>query len=563
MRPILLPPYGLTGSNDRDSVSPDSIFRFIRRSWRLCLIWILGALCVGAGVAVWAPAYYTADATILLEERTLRPLADSVGGVIPVDPGYADSQVQVIQSDEVVGRAVDQKRLAEDPEFGPSGDGLVSYIRSQLALLINPGRAAIKTTPRHATMTRVRRALSSRRVGMTNAVEIEFTSRDPLRSAAIANAIAQSYIDGQLELKLLARAEAVSHLKERLMELREKAFGAVEASQDASVGTPESEAQSRARFRETQSKVDTFRALYNSFLQRAYADPDSQVSSGARVITSAEPPLERSWPRVVIVLAIAAAAGITGGIGHSLIRAGMDHSLWTVEDVQQFTSLDCIAGVPKRGEHTDRTSSACEGLQAVEQDLQTVYLQRSRGLHDAMVKVAVRLQADQGEGNGVAIIGIVAPTKGAGASSVAVHLARIIAETGHKTLLVDANWQAASLGQPVLHPGPDQKRPSLVATIYPQTESLDFLVMRATGPISELNASVWIIGTLQNQQPGYNCMVVDFHSTEQTADFEAGMAMVNKLIVVVEARRTPSENLEGLLRIVPREKIATVILNKV
>ena len=58
-------------------------------------------------------------------------------------------------------------------------------------------------------------------------------------------------------------------------------------------------------------------------------------------------------------------------------------------------------------------------------------------------------------------------------------------------------------------------------------------------------------------------MVVDFHSAEQTADFEAGIAMINKLIVVVEARRTPSESLEGVLRIAPREKIATVILNKV
>jgi capsular polysaccharide biosynthesis protein len=412
-------------------------------------------------------------------------------------------------------------------------------------------------------MIRVKRALSIRRVGMTNAVEIEFTSRTPLRSAVIANAIAQSYIDGQLEFKRLARAEAVSHLKERLTELRDKAFGAVEGSQDAPVGTREPDVQARARFRERQSNVDTFRALYNNFLQRAYADPDSQVSPGARVITSAEPPLERSWPRAIIVLAIAAAAGITAGMGHSLIKTAMDHSLWTVQDVQRLTGLDCVAGVPeKSGERAERTSSACESPQAVGQGLQTVYLQRLRGLYDAMVKVAVRLKTDQSERNGV-IIGVVAPTKGAGASSVAAHLARIIAESGHKTLLVDANWQGASRGEPVLNSDPDQKRPSLVAAIHPETESLDFLVLRATGPISELNASVSITGALQNQQPKYNCMVVDFHSTEQTADFEAGMAMINKLIVVVEARRTPSEGLERVLRIVPREKIAMVILNKV
>jgi len=566
MRPILLPPYGLTeqplGSNDRDLVSPDAILRFIRRSWRLCLIWVFVCLCVGVAFAVLSPAYYTAYTTILLEDRTLRPLADPAGGAIPADPGYPDSQVQILQSDEVVGRVVEQNRLAEDPEFGPMGDSLISYLRTELAVLLNPGRAGIKATPRHATTIRFLRALSVRRVGITNVVEIGFTSRDPLRSAAIANAIAQSYIEGQLELKLLARAEAASHLKERLAELRDKAFGAGEGSQESSGGTPGSEEQARVRFREMQNRVDTFRALYNNVLQRAYAEPDSQVFANARVITSAEPPLERSWPRAVIVLVIAAAGGAVGGIGHALIRVAMDHSLRTVQDVQRLTGLDCIAGVATRGERAERTSGACESLQAVEQGLQTVYLQRLRGLYDAMVKVAVRLQADQSKRNGV-IIGVVAPTKGAGASSVAAHLARIIAESGQRTLLVDANWQRPLLSPPVLSPKSDQKPPGLVATIYPQTGSLDFLVIRAAGPISEVKASVSIIGTLQNQQPDYNCTVVDFHSTEQTSDFEAGMALINKLIVVVEARRTSSDTLDLLLRLVPRENIVAVILNKV
>jgi hypothetical protein len=58
-------------------------------------------------------------------------------------------------------------------------------------------------------------------------------------------------------------------------------------------------------------------------------------------------------------------------------------------------------------------------------------------------------------------------------------------------------------------------------------------------------------------------VVVDFHSTEHTADFEANMTAINEVIVVAEARRTSSETLLGFLRLIPSAKIAAVILNKV
>jgi hypothetical protein len=57
--------------------------------------------------------------------------------------------------------------------------------------------------------------------------------------------------------------------------------------------------------------------------------------------------------------------------------------------------------------------------------------------------------------------------------------------------------------------------------------------------------------------------VVDFDSTEQTGDLEGSMAVIDEVIVVAEARRTSSESLGGLLRLIPGNKIAAVVLNKV
>jgi len=57
--------------------------------------------------------------------------------------------------------------------------------------------------------------------------------------------------------------------------------------------------------------------------------------------------------------------------------------------------------------------------------------------------------------------------------------------------------------------------------------------------------------------------VVDFHSAEQTADLEVSMEVIKQVIVVVEAGRTCSDGLRDFLRCIPKDKLATVVLNKV
>jgi uncharacterized protein involved in exopolysaccharide biosynthesis/Mrp family chromosome partitioning ATPase len=562
------------GPNDRDLVDVDAIIRFIRWRWRLCLIWIFVGLCVGFAFVMLSPRYYTAIATILLEDRASRPAAEPGGfGAAVIDPAYADSQVQLLQSDEVVGRVVDQNRLTEVKEFEAGGDSLRALIYSQAQLLrsdevvgpvvdalmsrfaplFSPG-AATQPTPRDATIGRVKDALSIRRLGLSNAVEIGFTSRDPLRSAAIANAIAHAYIGSQIDLKRKAAEDAVSRLRNSLAEIRDKAF-AIESSVEGSLlTTPEAGAQAQARNRELQNRAETYRVLYNSLLQRSYMESVDQLSfSSARVITSAEAP--RSWPRPILVLAIAAACGAVTGIAHALFRQARDHSLGTREDVQRSTGPCHIASVSKIKMRAWKSGS-------LRRDLQHAYMIFSPNLYSAMGKLAVTLQGRRSRQSGL-IIGVAAPTPGTGASSVAAHLSRVIAETGQKTLLVDANWRKPSiaLGAPDEKPG--RKLARALATVPMEPESLDVLVLRPGAATSELNASLSIVTTLQQLQAEYDCMVVDFHSAEQTADLEASMTAINEVIVVVEARRTSSDSLGRVLRLIPRDKIAAVVLNKV
>jgi hypothetical protein len=58
-------------------------------------------------------------------------------------------------------------------------------------------------------------------------------------------------------------------------------------------------------------------------------------------------------------------------------------------------------------------------------------------------------------------------------------------------------------------------------------------------------------------------VVVDFHSAEQTADFEANMTAIDQAVVVAEAGRTSAESLDGFLRLIPGNKVTAVVLNRV
>jgi succinoglycan biosynthesis transport protein ExoP len=197
--PASFPPHDLPrepiGPVDRDAVDTDAVIRFIRRRRRLCLAWLVGGLCAGIAYAVTAPAYYTASASILLEDNAARSADVPMAETDAAHSTFVETQVQVFESDEVIGRIVDEEQLAIDEEFGGSASGLrttlAKYVRSVLGAASPPARE-----PRYATIVRVRSGLSVRRVGVSDVVEIQFTSRDPDRAATIANAIITSYTNG-------------------------------------------------------------------------------------------------------------------------------------------------------------------------------------------------------------------------------------------------------------------------------------------------------------------------------------------------------------------------------
>lgn len=519
--------------DDRDSFDVDRIIGFIHRNWRLCAIWVAAALCAAFAFLLIAPTYYTAYATLVLYDGGARAMAANVADAAAST--YVDTQIEVLQSAEVVDKVIGEFQLTKDPEFGGS-----------------------TAQDRHTAAVKFAKALRVARIGTSNAVSVGFTARSPSLAAEIANAIVRNYIDGVRERKREERADTVAEIRDRLMEIRDKAFS-TSPLPSLSSETPESVGQSLARFREQQDSSETYRAIYNNLLQQTNTALFSEFAEPAvRVISSAEPPLYKSWPKSFLLLGFAAAVGSIAGIGQALLRETANRSLRTCGEVRQSTGLDCVP-VPAMEDHALSGGNACRP------GLQPAYRHASAEFSRALVRLAIRLQ--RGRRKRPFVVGVGAPETGAGVSTAAAHLASLLAETGDKALLVDANWRKpdsgldtaehASGGVPSGERGAIPVRADRSGPGY-----FDALRLRPAAA-SPVGASLSVADAVQQLPPDYDWIVVDFHSAEETPDLEAGSSALDAVIVVIEAGRTRGDDLHLLLGALPRDKVAAVIVNKV
>ncbi|HQT80275.1 MAG TPA: Wzz/FepE/Etk N-terminal domain-containing protein [Rhodopila sp.] len=547
-------PGHIPGPDDQEAINFQAIRRFIRKRGRICLLWVLGGLLVGTAYAILSAPSYTASASVLLEDQAAASAADAAVQTDAAHSTYVETQVQVFESDEIIGRVVDSKKLLDDPEFGRTAGGLRALAMRYARALLRPSSPVPKHEPRYATIVRVRRALSVHRVGTSDILEVQFTSHDSTRSADMANAIIQSYIDSRLAVQRNAHAETAAHVSKLLTEMRDKAFPP-EATQDAVAATAGSGAQARARFLEQQDRTNTYRALYSKLLQRALGDADSQfLSPGILVITPAAPPLLAS-SRVIVVAAFTVVGGVIG-LGRALIQEATDDLLRTTDDVQRSDGLERVTSAPELA-RADLRAPARAGS-----DLQPSYLVTCDPLYEAVARMAVTLP-DSATRRGARVIGMAAPVDGVGVSLLAAHLARVIAESGQRTLLLDANWRQRPVDDAALPVGQSRRLASARSIIKLGSDTLDVLILRATAPLSELNASLSIASAIESVRLDYDCIVVDFHSLARTADLEAAIGLVDQVVVVAQSRRTRTPELREALKSVPRHKLGAVILNRV
>lgn len=189
------------------SAAIEQLMQFVRRQQRVLMAGPAIAILLALAYLLVTPSLYTATATLLIDSSPLQVLQNQQQpqGDIPLDTIQVGSQVEILESDNVALAVIRKLKLTEDPEF--VGGAAASSATDSPELLEERERAALEVFESHRYVQRLER---------TYGLDISFTSRDPVKAAKIANAIADAYIDDQLEAKDQTRRRAGAWLQERI-----------------------------------------------------------------------------------------------------------------------------------------------------------------------------------------------------------------------------------------------------------------------------------------------------------------------------------------------------------
>jgi succinoglycan biosynthesis transport protein ExoP len=232
-----------------DGLGIQDVLRVLRRHWLVILA--VGILIASATAAVmWTmPNRYSATAQVQVEPR--RQQITNIKAVIEnvrADTPVVESEVEVLQSNELALAVIAKLNLRDDPEFNSAGPlqslkakvglgagaatgsastpartpplpasetargSVVEYLRSKADTATRPERDFV--------LASFRANLSAQRVRNSLLINVTFESTDPVKAARIVNTAVALYLEAQVEAKDGASALAVRLLDDRIAQMR-------------------------------------------------------------------------------------------------------------------------------------------------------------------------------------------------------------------------------------------------------------------------------------------------------------------------------------------------------
>lgn len=215
----------MSGAKPGQDVDID-LGRLFRALWerRLRLAAVTAGVAVVAfiGTRMVAPEY-KGEAQVLIELRTpdfserTQPANTNADPILD-DLGIA-SQVQVLQSTDLIKQVAKDLKLSERQEFDPAvNTSFFKRLLISFGIVKNP----LDVSPEERVLKTFREKLQVYQVDKSRVIGVNFTSEDPKLAAAIPNKIAAVYLAMQSGAKLDTDSEAARWLEPEIASLREK-----------------------------------------------------------------------------------------------------------------------------------------------------------------------------------------------------------------------------------------------------------------------------------------------------------------------------------------------------
>jgi uncharacterized protein involved in exopolysaccharide biosynthesis/Mrp family chromosome partitioning ATPase len=213
-------------NNNQQDVDIDlgQLFRAVwRRRNKVIAITLIGA-CLAFAVAKIVSPEYRSETRLLIEPRaaafattTTEGAASNAGSLL--DELNIASQVQILQSADLIKQVITDLKLYDRPEFEASGK---HSALSDILVTLHLKKSPLEKAPEERMLDAFVERLQVYQINTSRVIGISFTSRDPELAASVPNAMAKVYLSMESGAKLDSNSEATRWLEPEIASLREK-----------------------------------------------------------------------------------------------------------------------------------------------------------------------------------------------------------------------------------------------------------------------------------------------------------------------------------------------------
>lgn len=217
-------------ANDTDGLAMNDVWQVLGRRKR----WVFGLpilfVALALAYSLLARPAYTSSAQIYVDPRDRPMPKEQQVSTVPGDGLFlVESQLKIITSDDVLSKVVDKLDLQHDREFGAQ-TGLFSTLKG-LAGIRSPA-----VDPALVALRNLRLKTNAKRADRSFVIDVLASAETPERAVQIANTIAETYLQSQIDAGASFNKRTSESISSRLEDLRQavqKSENEVEAFRSA------------------------------------------------------------------------------------------------------------------------------------------------------------------------------------------------------------------------------------------------------------------------------------------------------------------------------------------